>query len=145
MINGHLFTHGGLHPDLTTFEVSLEEINQINRAHYYKPYFPSPIKNTEQLIISNKDGICWYRGYFKGGLSQELVENGLAQFKAKDIIVGHSLQWKVKPLYDRKVWAIDVKHPKDYNKNFPSKSSEGLFIKQDNYFRVLADGTHETL
>ena len=38
-------------------------------------------------------------------------------------IVGHTLQWSVKKLFKGKVFAIDVKHPKDYNANFPPRSS----------------------
>ena len=55
------------------------------------------------------------------------------------------LQWKPKKYFEGKVIAIDVKHPKDYNSNWPSKSSEGLFIKNNKYFRAQADGTLKEL
>ena len=73
-INGILFTHGGIHPDITNYRITLQEINQINRANYRKPYFPKPEKSLDQLILSSKTGICWYRGYFKDDLEQEEVE-----------------------------------------------------------------------
>ena len=91
-------------------------------------------------MTSTKTGICWYRGYFKDDLSQEEVEKGLNKFDAKSIVVGHTLQYKVNRQYNGKVIGIDVKHPKDYQKNWPKGASEGLFIKENNYYRVLANG-----
>lgn len=92
------------------------------------------------MVLSNKKGICWYRGYFNDDLSQEEVEKGIGKFEGSAIVVGHTIHRKVKKFYNGKVYAIDVKHPKDYNKNWPNKKSEGLLITEGNYFRVLANG-----
>lgn len=142
-INGNLFTHGGIHPGLANYNITIDEVNEMNRANYYKSYFPKPKDSVEQLVLSNRNGICWYRGYFKDDLSQSEIEKGLDMFKAKAVIVGHTIQRKVTKLFNGKVFGIDVKHPRDYNKNWPNKKSEGLLITNDTYFRVLANG--ETL
>ena len=60
-------------------------------------------------------------------------------------IVGHTIQSKVKKLFNGKVFAIDVKHPKDYVKSFPFRSSEGLLIDGDQYHRLLDDGSKQLL
>ena len=140
LINGNLFTHGGIHPDIANYDVTIDKVNEINRANYYQSYFPKPKKSVEQLILSNQKGICWYRGYFRDDLSQEDVEKGIDKFNAKAVIVGHTVQRKVKKLYNGKVYGIDVKHPKDYNKNWPNKKSEGLLIIEGKYYRVMANG-----
>ncbi len=140
LINGNLFAHGGIHPDIADTELSLDEINQVIRNNYYKPYYPKIEKTVEELLISTKKGICWYRGYFKDDLTQEQVESGLNKFNAKSIVVGHTLQSKVNRQYNGKVIGIDVKHPKDYKKYWPYGKSEGLLIKENKYYRVLADG-----
>ena len=145
LINGYLFTHGGIHPDIANYDITIEQVNQINRDHYDQSYFPKPKESVAQLILSNKKGICWYRGYFEDDLSQGEVEKGIDQFNAKAVVVGHTLQWSVKRLYKGKVFAIDVKHPKDYNKNWPNKRSEGLLIKEGKHFRILADGKMKKL
>ena len=144
-INGILFTHGGIHPDITNYRTTLQEINQINRANYRKPYFPKPEKCLEQLLRSSKTGICWYRGYFRDDLEQEEVEKGINMFDAKAVVVGHTIQWHVNKHYNGKVIAIDVKHPKDYNQNWPNKKSEGLLIINDTYSRLLANGNSKEL
>lgn len=144
-INGTLFVHGGLHPDLTAHKLSLDQLNQAVRKNCYKPYYPKADNDLDQLILSTQKGICWYRGYFKGVLSQEQVENGLHQFEAQAVVVGHTVQRRVRSMYEGKVFAIDVKHPKDYRKSWPSKDSEGLLISGGKYHRLFSDGTREEL
>ncbi|NQY63283.1 MAG: metallophosphoesterase [Alteromonadaceae bacterium] len=145
MINGHLFVHGGIHPKISEFDYSIDEINQIVRDNYRKPSFPKPDPSNEDLLLSRKNGPSWYRGYFQGELSQQDVEKGLDKFGAKDVIVGHTPQSKVSKKFNSKVFAIDVKHPRDYRGSFPFRSSEGLLIDNDKYYRVLDDGTKELL
>ena len=140
LINGNLFAHGGIHPDVADSKLSLDEINQVIQSNYYKPSYPKKEKNIEQLLTSTKTGICWYRGYFKEDLTQEQVERGLNKFNAKSIVVGHTLQSKVNRQYNGKVIGIDVKHPKDYHKNWPFEESEGLLIEGNKYYRVFANG-----
>jgi hypothetical protein len=43
------------------------------------------------------------------------------------------------------VIGIDIKHPKDYQKNWPNKKSEGLLIEGGKYFRVLHSGKKEEI
>ena len=140
LINGNLFAHGGIHPDVADTTLSLDEINHSIRSNYYRAYYPKVKKTDTELLISSKKGICWYRGYFKEDLTQEQVDAGLNKFNAKSIVVGHTLQSKVNRQYNGKVIGLDVKHPKDYQKNWPKGASEGLFIKENNYYRVLANG-----
>lgn len=139
-INEILFAHAGIHPDLEKYETSLDEINQIIRSNYYKPYYPNQQNNLEQLLISSHKGIAWYRGYFKDNLTQEEIEQGLNKFNAKSIVVGHTLQSKVNKQYSGRVIGIDVKHPKDYSKSIPNQKSEGLLIDGGHYYRVLHNG-----
>lgn len=145
IINGNLFAHGGIHPKVASFNLSLDEINQTIRSNYYKAYYPKTKKTIEQVLTSNKTGICWYRGYFKDDLTQEEVEKGLNAFNAKTIVVGHTLQSKVNKKYNGKVIGIDVHHPKDYHKNWPSGTSEGLLINGNSYFRLFANGEKEEI
>jgi calcineurin-like phosphoesterase family protein len=140
MINGILFVHGGIHPDLAKTELSLEEINQLIRNNYYHSFSPRSAKTAEQFIISAITGPCWYRGYFREGLTQQQVDAGLDKFNAKAVVVGHTLQSKVRKLYEGKVFAIDVKHPTDDRIDWPQGESEGILIEGDAYYRVLDSG-----
>ncbi|UII26724.1 metallophosphoesterase [Fulvivirga maritima] len=140
LINGNLFVHGGLHPDLTDMNLGIEQINRYLRSTYYTAPYPKVKSDDREMLISSAKGICWYRGYFKEELEQADVEPLLNTFNAERIIVGHTLQHKVKSFYEGKVIGIDVKHAKDYHKNWPQFGSEGLLIKDGTCFRLLEDG-----
>jgi len=144
-INGNLFTHGGLHPDIVKLNMTLDDINTLLRSTYYSAPYPKKDKNDTDILLSSKTGICWYRGYFKDDLTQEEVEKPLDAFHAKAIVVGHTLQSKVKSHFNGKVIGIDVKHANDYHKNWPNKKSEGLLIEDGLYYRVFDDGDKEKL
>lgn len=145
LINGTVFTHGGIHPDIVNYDVNLNEINEITSKRYYKPYYPKAEKTKEQFLNSTYSGISWYRGYYKEDLSQEDIDLVLGKFNANAIVVGHTLQSEVNRTFDGKVIGIDVKHPKDYHKNFPNGKSEGLLIDGDEYYRLLHDGEKEEI
>ncbi len=68
------------------------------------------------------------------------MERTLAKFDTASVVVGHTLHWRVKTLFEGKVFAIDVKHPSDYRSSFPPRSSEGLWLEDDKAWRVLEDG-----
>lgn len=145
MINGNLFAHGGIHPDVAKTNLNLDEVNQIIRRNYFKPYYPKVEKTDENLLTSTRRGICWYRGYFKDDLTQEQVDSGLDKFNAKFIVVGHTLQSKVNRKFNGRVIGIDVKHPKDYQKNWPKGASEGLLIEGEKYYRIYNKGEKEEI
>lgn len=139
-INGNLFVHGGIHPQLPDLNIGLKEINQIARDNYRLPYYPKPNEDAEQFIISTHKGPSWYRGYFKDGLGTQDIENGLSHFNVNSVIVGHTIQSKVNAKFGGKVIGIDVHHPKDYHKNWPKRTSEGVLIEDARYYRVFDDG-----
>ena len=146
LINGYLFVHGGIHPEIANMNLNLEEMNRIVRTRYYKGYYPKNEKSNEQLLTSTTKGPSWYRGYYKDdNLTQEKVESGLNKFKAKAVIVGHTIQSKVNRSFNGKVIGIDVQHPNDYHKNWPSRESEALLIENDKYYRVLVSGKKEEI
>ncbi|RVU34409.1 hypothetical protein EOE67_15275 [Rheinheimera riviphila] len=140
VINGVAFVHGGLHPDLAKYQMSVAEINQIVRSGYRTLYYSPATVSKTSFLQSSTTGPAWYRGYFKDDLTQQAVEQGLTAIGATAVVVGHTLQSEVNARFNHKVFAIDVKHPKDYLTSFPLRSSEGLLIKNGQYFRLTEDG-----
>lgn len=145
LINGHLFVHGGLHPKLATMNYSLEQLNNKVRANYRMAYFPTPKAPDSDLLLSTRHGPSWYRGYFEGDLTQAEVEQTLASFAAKAVVVGHTPQRRVQALFDGKVLAINVRQPRDYRGSIPPRSSEALLIRDGQYFRLQQDGSSDAL
>lgn len=145
VINGILFAHGGLHPKLAGLPYTLDSLNQTVRAKYRQRWYPRRDAGDEELLLDPKTGPSWYRGYFKDDLTQAQVERTLAKFDATAIVVGHTLHSRVKALFDRKVFAIDVRHPWDHRVGFPPRRSEGLRLDGDRAWRVLEDGSQVEL
>jgi len=140
VINGVAFVHGGIHPRMAEHAVSVEEMNQIVRAGYRLPWFTPTTETTESFLRSGNTGPAWYRGYFKDNLTTKEVDQSLRAVGASAVVVGHTLQSKVNARHDNRVFAIDVRHPKDYLTSFPFRRSEGLMIKNGQYYRLLQDG-----
>ena len=145
VINGVAFVHGGLHPDIARYQVSLQDINRIVRAGYRTPYYTPVTVTPESWLRSTTTGPAWYRGYFKDTLSSQDVERALRVVGANAVVVGHTLQRKVNVRYEGRVVAIDVRHPKDYLTSFPLRRSEGLLIRNGQFFRLLPDGARRPL
>jgi len=144
-INGYLFIHGGIHPEVAQTKFTIADINKIISNYYYLPLDSEDIAPEHRLFTQKETGLAWYRGYFKDNLTQEEVELGLEKFNAKAVVVGHTLQKRVNHQYEGKVIAIDVQHPNDDHKLWPEGHSEGLLIDGENYYRVLANGMKEKL
>ncbi len=142
LINGNLFVHGGIDPKLLKLGINLREINEFIKKNYYRRYYPKRNdSDLERLLLSPKNSPYWYRGYFKNSVSQKDINQILTYFNAKKIIVGHTVQPKVRKLYNNKLIAIDVKHPQDHYKYFPKRKSQGLLIdKNEGYFQINCNG-----
>lgn len=145
VIDGILFVHGGLHPALIEKPWSLEDINRIVRENYRRTWYPKQNPGSEDFLIDPRTGPSWYRGYFKGEVTQEQMEKTLARFDATSVVVGHTLHWRVKALFENKVFAIDVRHPADHRASLPPRSSEGLWLEGGKAWRVLEDGRRVAL
>ena len=137
--------HGGLPPELVEKPWSLEEQNRIVRDQYRRAWYPKQQAGDEDFLIDPRTGPSWYRGYFKDSLEQAQVDRTLAHFGATAVVVGHTLNWRVKTLFEGKVIAIDVKHPVDHSFTLPPRRSEGLWLHSGKAWRVRDDGSRVAL
>ncbi|MFS1702563.1 metallophosphoesterase [Alteromonas sp. AMM-1] len=145
MINGHIFVHGGLHPDVVKHQWHINAMNQRIRAHYRQMYYPGLADEKTASLLSTETGPAWFRGYLRGEVSNDEFERILTFYDAKSISVGHTLQFSVNSQFNNRLFAIDVKHPDDYRASFPIKSSEGLLIDGERFYRLTDDGEKHQL
>jgi len=145
LINGQLFVHGGLHPELAKSNMSLQQLNEQVRALYRTAYYRKPAPDPLQYLVSTRDGVAWYRGYFDAELSQVQIQAPLAKFGAHRVVVGHTPQRQVQLLHDGLVLAINVRQPRDYRGSFPPRFSQGARIDKHSVWRLLDDGSAELL
>jgi hypothetical protein len=137
-INDYLFVHAGLSPEFIDAGLSLNEIN--NNVRYFLNH---PQKETygeiERETVMGKNGPFWYRGYLEDNhqykhMPEKEINNILSAFQASRIFIGHTNVQEITPLYQSRVYAMDVP--------FYSNGIEiqGVAIKNDVLYLVNSSG-----
>lgn len=123
---------------MADLNLSLEEINEFSRPHYFNSYH---IRNSEnktlQILFSGKVSPFWYRDLAKEIAPKEDLDKILAQYSAKRMIIGHTLSPEIKYLYNKKLINIDTDHAKG--------NTQGLLIKNRKEYRVNLSGNKTRL
>nr|WP_250885608.1 metallophosphoesterase [Shewanella jiangmenensis] len=136
-INDMLFMHGGISPDWLEKDLSISKANDLYRKHIDDER--DALKADPLLsFLFFKGGPTWYRGYFKGELSESQIDALLKHFGVNHIVVGHTSQERVLGLYNNRIIAIDSSI-----KN--GKSGELLWVEDGKLERGHYDGKREPL
>ncbi len=140
-INDYLFVHAGLSPEFVEVGLSLHEINNNVRYFLNHPGRESHGDINQETILG-KNGPFWYRGYVEDNheykrLPQEEINKILSVFQASRIFIGHTSVQKITPLYQSRVYAMDVP--------FYSNGHEiqGVIIENDTLSLVNSSGTRK--
>ncbi|MEH6538240.1 MAG: ankyrin repeat domain-containing protein [Psychroserpens sp.] len=125
-LNGILFTHGGLHPDLVEKGLSMEEIN----SEFKQQLVASELvekRNELGDFLHRANGPIYYRGYFQGELATDgQIGALLKHFKISNIVVGHTTHKEIEMHYDGRVIVIDA--------NMKSGTMGEMLLWQDGAF-----------
>ncbi len=107
-INTMLFTHGGLHPDMVTKNISLQHINTEFTNQLIESELPNG-RNELGTYLHRENGPIYYRGYFQGETVKEAAIDQLLQYyDAAAIVVGHTTHRHIESRYNGKVIVIDA-------------------------------------
>ncbi|MHC4427093.1 MAG: metallophosphoesterase [Planctomycetota bacterium] len=148
-INGLVFVHGGISPDVAALGLSLEQINgEIRRG---MDADASRVSSDETLgLFLGSRGPLWYRGYFMAQFSYVMAASGyepatieevrtvLDQIGAKRLVVGHTAVEQVEGYYGGLVVGIHV--PME-----AGTPAEGLLWADGRLYRVDAAGRRDQL
>jgi hypothetical protein len=144
-LNDVLFVHGGLPPRVAERDVSLKAINQLTRetidSRSYERVF---IEELRKHYRHTDESMFWYRGYHRAEegkypkVTSEQIDAILDTYDVSAIVVGHTGVDRIESLYDGRVIGIDV--PLEDLGSF-----QGLLWEDGQMFRVLGDGTRESL
>jgi len=108
VVNDILFTHGGLHPDLVTKGLSIEDINNEFKLQLVESEMTEK-RNEVGDFLHRQNGPIYYRGYFQGELATDLqIDALLKHFNISNIVVGHTTHREIEMHYDGKVIVIDA-------------------------------------
>ncbi|UCG87181.1 MAG: metallophosphoesterase [Gemmatimonadota bacterium] len=144
-LNDMLFVHGGLPPVTAENDVSVRALNELTRetidARSYVRAFNEPVR---KHYGDTGEGPFWFRGYHDGQnsgyphVTSEQIDSILDAYDVGTIVVGHTEVDRIESLYDGRVIGIDVRL-EDLG------SFQGLLWNEGHLFRVLGDGTRESL
>ena len=105
-----VITHGGVNPVVADAGFTVNNLNSAMRR-YWSGDMPT---KAELDAVIGPAGLTQYRGYLEDGeerfarATEDQIDEVLAHFGAKSIVVGHTLVERVTALHEGRVWAIDV-------------------------------------
>lgn len=141
LVGDILLTHGGISPMVAGANIRLEEINASIRDHLGTEKWRMTERGGTACFLYNELGPMWYRGYFNGHLTEQEVENVVAKYSARHIIVGHTLVPEVSSLHGGRVIAVDVKHQIAIKQG----SSNALLLDAGKFYKVNVHGERAPL
>ncbi|MEE9371646.1 MAG: metallophosphoesterase [Saprospiraceae bacterium] len=136
IIGNTLFVHGGISLDLYESNFSIEKINELIRSAIDK-VDKSRFSTAERLVMSS-NGPLWYRGHVNQSLDLSELSKILNYYRVEHIIIGHSVVDKVKSLYNKAIYAIDVRRKKN-------DEYEALLIENGQFFRITSKGVKQPI
>ena len=135
-INDIVFTHGGVSEEfLEKHGVDLDGINAMMRKN--NTFTKEQLKSTNYYdLYYGQKGLIWYRGYFEkyeANLTDKNINKILKLLNANTIVVGHTTQEKIVPLFNNRIFGVDsgLKYGLD---------GEVLIIKNNRFYRGNLDG-----
>ena len=132
-INNTIYVHGGLHPDLIKRNISVEKMNALIRTYLNHQDFSEEIS-----FLINTHGPLWYRGYVQDDkayrkTTQSEIDKLLVHYNAERIVFAHTTVSDILPLYQSKVFAIDVP--------LSNQKGKALLIVGDETYKIDKTGT----
>ncbi|HET8900434.1 MAG TPA: metallophosphoesterase [Holophagaceae bacterium] len=103
-----LFLHGGVSPELAARHYTLATVNATLRAHFGEL---GGAGADEASFLLGPQGPLWFRGLIpgeEGEVTDAQVDDLLAYFGVRAIVVGHTTEGSVEALHGGKVFAIDA-------------------------------------
>jgi len=141
-LNGILFVHAGLGPEVVSRDLDLSEINtQARSAIDLRSY--DLVFNDMPGFLLEPDGPLWYRRYHGGtasepGVTEEELQGILDHFGASAVVVGHTEVGVIQALHEGKVYGIDVALEQ-------LGGFQGLLWERGTFYRVAGDGSKEVI
>jgi len=139
-LNGVLYVHGGLSPEILTRGLDLKEINVQGREGIDLRSYDFLFKDLPGFIFGSA-GPLWYRGYHEAmeypQATQKDVESILEHFGATAVVVGHTDIGEIRALYRGRVFGIDVDVA-------ALGGLEGLLWEEGEFYEIRKDGSRRS-
>ncbi len=141
-LNGVLFVHGGMGPEVLERRLGLSSMNADARRAIDLRSYDLVFSDMPGFLLAST-GPIWYRRYHRGTpsdpqLTQEEMDAVLGHFGASAVVVGHTEIGQIQALYGGKAYGIDVAVAE-------LGGLQGLLWEKGTFYRVRGDGTREVI
>jgi hypothetical protein len=107
-INDILFVHAGLSIEMARRQLKIKDVNEIFSGKIIGQYDESIYADEKIDFLASDEGPLWYRGYFvDGAISESQLDSILLFYDVNHIVVGHTTQKEIRPLFNGKITGID--------------------------------------
>lgn len=107
-----LFTHGGIHPNLLDYKLSLDSINSLVNNYLNSKHKNKLIENPALLFLLSYNGPFWYRGMVEESdekqITDEEINQIFSEYNVTHLFVGHTFKPEVKTFNGGKIISTDV-------------------------------------
>ena len=140
-LNGILYVHGGLGPQVVARNLKIKDINAQGREGIDLRTYDRVFKDLPNFIFGS-EGPLWYRGYHRSmdyaQATDADIQTVLSHFGATAVVVGHTDIGEIRPLYGGRVFGIDVDVA-------TLGSLQGLLWEGGEFFKVVGDGRRDLI
>ncbi len=137
-IDTFLFAHGGLHPNILNYKVSLDSSNILINKYLNLKRKSKLIENPALLFLLSYNGPFWYRGMVEESDEKQITDDEINQlfkeYNVNHIFVGHTFKPEVKTFNNGKIISTDV--PFYLPDGFPMQA----LLLEDQKFVLLNSG-----
>lgn len=140
-IDSILFVHGGIHPDLINYHVSIDSINHLMHSFLNAKHKRDKPNSPLMEFLLSVNGPFWYRGMVQrdmifSNLNDNNLESILKTYQVNKIMVGHTYLKSITQFYNSKVYGIDVPFYL-----IPGSPMEAVYKDRTGIYRSLSDGS----
>jgi hypothetical protein len=141
-LNGVLFVHGGVGPEVVQRGLDLSRMNEAARRALDLRSYDLVFADMPGFLLGS-EGPVWYRRYHLGTITEPQLTTAemdavLAHFGATAVVVGHTEVGEIHALYGGKAYGIDVTVPE-------LGGLQGLLWEKGTFYRVRGDGGREVI
>ena len=137
-----LFAHAGISPQVVDTGMTVAQLDATMRDYWQRPGDAATPHAPALDAVIGRTGLTQYRGFFRAMedryplATSAGIERTLAHFDARQIVVAHTLVETVHPMYEGRVYAVDVNH---------DEARPQVLLFKDGVPGVLDTGVRRTL
>ena len=146
MIGNDLYVHAGLDKDFYDKNLSIPTVNEEMSKGLFMTKKERKALSPLTAFLYGNSGPIWYRGLVRtdvkyNPLVKDSLEMLMDRYKAKHIIVGHTIFKDISTFYNGKVIGVNV----DNKENREKKRGRAMLIENNQYFVVGDKGIQRQL